>query len=97
VKTLKQEYLLADTLEERRIISIRAANISWARKHKTGRFPTKEFLDEFLEPFFQYEKHKLQRIKLQHITQKIAKEEELMHAEAEIYWSKKCVEKLEGN
>jgi hypothetical protein len=96
VITLKQEYLLAETLEERRIISIRAANLSWARKHKAGRFPTKEFLDEFLEPFFQYEKHKLQRMKLQHITQKIAKEEELQHAEAEVYWSKKCIEKLEG-
>lgn len=95
MKILKQEYLLADSLEERRIISIRAANISWAKKSRTGRFPTKEFLDEFLEPFFQYEKHKLQRIKLQHITQKIAKEEELQHVEAEIYWSKKCIEKLE--
>lgn len=94
MKTLKQEYLLADTLEERRIIAIRAANISWARKHKG--FPTKEFLEEFLEASFQYEKHKLQRMKLQHITQKIAKEEELMHVEAEKYWGDKFVALLEA-
>lgn len=96
MKTLKQEYLLSDSLDDRRIISIRAANAAWARKRRTGRFPTKEFLDEFLEPFIQYEKHRLQADKLHHITQKISKEEELVHAEAMVYWSKKCIEKLEG-
>lgn len=95
MKTLKQEYLHAETLEERRIISIRAANLAWAQKHKAGRFPTKQFLDDFLEPFIQYEKHKLQIDKVHHITQKISKDDERMHAEAMVFWANKCIEKLE--
>lgn len=93
-ETLIREYLHADSLDERRILSICAANMVWALEHAAEQFPTKEFLDEFMEPFIQYEKHKLQRIKLQHITQTIAKGEEQEHAEAETYWAGKCIETL---
>jgi hypothetical protein len=94
-ESIKQEYLFADTFEERRIIAICAALIAWTMKGERARFPTRKFLNDFLEASFQYEKHKLQRIKLQHITQKIAKEEELQHAEAEVYWSKEFIKQLE--
>lgn len=92
--SLKKQYLHAETLDERRVLAILAANVVWGMKRRASRFPTKEFLDEFLEPFVQYEKHKLQSEKLHHITQKIAKEEEVQHEEAAVYWSKKAVERF---
>jgi len=91
---MKQEYLLAETFEERRIIAIRAANALWARKKRQNRFPTKEFYVEFLAPFIQYEERKLQLDEVHHVKQHISKTRERELAEAVVYWSKKCIEKL---
>lgn len=97
MKTLKQEYLLAEALQERRIIAIRAANALWARKRRSGRFPSAEFYAEFLEPFIEYEERKLQLDEVHHVKQHISKSRERELAEAVIYLAKKCVEQLTTN
>jgi len=96
VSTLKREYLLAETLEDRRMIAILGANAAWVRKGKPGRFPTAAFYKDFLEPFIHYEERKLKLEEIHHVKQHISKSRERELAEAVSYWAKKCVERLAG-
>ena len=92
--SLRQEYLLAESIDKRRIIAILGANVAWAHKHKGGRFPTPQFYEEFLEPFIRYEERRLKLDEIHHIKQHISKSRERELAEAVSYWAKKCVERL---
>jgi len=94
-ESIKQQYLFADTFEERRAIAIQAANIAWAMSGEKGRFPTKEFLSEFLEASFQYEKKNFQLDELHHIKQAVEKNREVELDQAKVYWSKEFIKQLE--
>jgi len=94
-ESIKQEYLFAETFEERRTLAICAANIAWAMSKGKGRFPTKKFLNEFLEASFQYEKKNFQLDELHHIKQHVEKNREIELDQAKVHWSKQFIKQLE--
>jgi hypothetical protein len=94
-ESIKQEYLFAETFEERRVIAICAALIAWAMKGERGRFPTRKFLNDFLEASFQYEKKNFQLDELHHIKQHVEKNREVELDQAMKHWSKEFIKQLE--
>jgi hypothetical protein len=94
-ESIKQEYLFAETFEERRTLAFCAVNIAWAMSKGKGRFPTREFINEFLEASFQYEKKHFQLGELHHIKQHVEKNREVELAQGEMYWSKEFIKQLE--
>jgi len=94
-ESIKQEYLFAETFEERRAIAIEAANIAWAMSGERARFPTRAFLNDFLEASFQYEKKNFQLDELHHIKQHVEKNREVELDQAMRHWSKEFIKQLE--
>lgn len=93
---LKQEFLLAETMGERLNIAIRGANAAWALQGNKE-FPTKEFYDDFLEPFIELATHTLQMDEGHFIVESFSKKREKEHIEARAYWNRKCIQKLNGD
>jgi hypothetical protein len=94
-ESIKQEYLFAETFEDRRVVAIHAANIAWAMTGAKERFPTRQFLAKFLEASFQYEKKNFQLDELHHIKQHVEKNREIELDQAKVYWSKEFIKQLE--
>lgn len=94
-ESLKHEYLFAATFAERRTLAICAANIAWALTKDIGRFPTREFINEFLNASFQYEKNNFQLDELHHIRQHVEQTRELELDQAKAHWSKRFIQDLE--
>lgn len=94
LESIIQEYLMAETFEKRRVIAIRAANIAWVLAKKSGRFPTDEFYDEFLEAAFQNEKNNFQLDELHHIKQHVERGRELELDQAKEHWGRKFIDRL---
>lgn len=94
-ESIKQEYLFADTFEKRRVLAIQAANIAWAMSGKGARFPTQDFLNEFLRASFEYERNNFQLDELHHIKQAVEINREIELDQAKVYWSKEFIKQLE--
>ena len=94
-ESLKHAYLFADTFPKRRVLAIQAANIAWALSENGGRFPTEDFLNDFLRASFEYERTNFQLDELHHIKQHMERDRELELDQAKVFYSKEFIKQLE--
>lgn len=90
-------YALARTRGERMAIAVVAANQDFVQAHGSGKLPTAEFYEDYLEPFIERELRQAQLDEIHLQTGGPIRRRELEVVDSLRYWNRLCEERVNAS